>query len=179
MVKIGFRVPSLRKRVSARTSLKRYVRNNPGLRAPRGWGWLTNPRKAAYNRVYSRTTRGCLVLVLAACSALSLPLIGAATYGCSRPGQTCVDPQAHDRWLALNEKTRTLYQQGNYTEAVNLAKQSLSFAEVSFGPQHPDTIVSLNNLGGLYHALKDWANAEPTLLKALAANEKTARRGPS
>jgi len=63
MVRFGFRVPSLRKRISAGTSLKRYVRNNLGLKAPRGWGWLTNPRKAAYNRIYSRTTRGCLVVV--------------------------------------------------------------------------------------------------------------------
>jgi hypothetical protein len=64
MVKFGFRVPSLTKRISARTSLKRYVRNNLGLKAPRGWGWLTNPRKAAYNRVYNRTTRGCLVVLV-------------------------------------------------------------------------------------------------------------------
>jgi hypothetical protein len=64
MVKFGFRVPSLKKRLSARTSLKRAVRHRAGLKAPRGWGWLTNPRKAAYNRVYSRTTRGCLVMVL-------------------------------------------------------------------------------------------------------------------
>jgi len=63
MVRFGFRVPSLRKRISARTSLKRYVRNNLGLKAPRGWGWITNPRKAAYNRVYNRTTRGCLVVL--------------------------------------------------------------------------------------------------------------------
>ena len=63
MVRFGFRVPSLKKRISARTSLKRYVRNNLGLKAPRGWGWLTNPRKAAYNRVYNRTTRGCLVVL--------------------------------------------------------------------------------------------------------------------
>jgi hypothetical protein len=64
MVRFGFRVPSLRKRISARMSLKRYIRNSLGLKAPRGWGWLTNPRKAAYNRVYSRTTRGCLVVVV-------------------------------------------------------------------------------------------------------------------
>jgi hypothetical protein len=63
MVKFGFRVPSLTKRISARTSLKRYVQNNLGLKVPRGWGWLTNPKKAAYNRVYNRTTRGCLVLL--------------------------------------------------------------------------------------------------------------------
>jgi hypothetical protein len=65
MVRFGFRVPSLKKRLSARTSVKRYVRNSVGLKAPRGWGWITNPKKAAYNRVYSRTTRGCLVLVVA------------------------------------------------------------------------------------------------------------------
>ena len=64
MVRFGFRVPSLRKRISARTSLKRYVRNSLGLKAPRGWGWITNPRKAAYNRVYNRTTRGCFVGVV-------------------------------------------------------------------------------------------------------------------
>jgi hypothetical protein len=63
MVRFGFRVPSLKKRLSARTSLKRYVRHSLGLKAPRGWGWLTNPRKAAYNRVYNRTTRGCLVVL--------------------------------------------------------------------------------------------------------------------
>jgi hypothetical protein len=62
MVRIGFRIPSLKKRLSARTSLKRYVRHSLGLKVPRGWGWLTNPRKAAYNRVYTRTTRGCLVV---------------------------------------------------------------------------------------------------------------------
>jgi hypothetical protein len=64
MVRLGFRVPSLKKRISARTSLKRYVRNNLGLKAPRGWGWVTNPKKAAYNRVYNRTTRGYLVVLL-------------------------------------------------------------------------------------------------------------------
>jgi hypothetical protein len=63
VVRFGFRVPSLKKRLSARTSLKRAVRHRLGLKAPRGWGWITNPRKAAYNRIYSRTTRGCLVVV--------------------------------------------------------------------------------------------------------------------
>jgi len=71
MVRFGFRVPSLKKRLSARTSVKRHVRNSLGLKAPRGWGWITNPKKAAYNRVYSRTTRGCLVLVVAMMAALS------------------------------------------------------------------------------------------------------------
>lgn len=63
MVRFGFRVPSLKKRISARTSLKRAIRHRAGLKAPRGWGWITNPKRAAYNRVYSRTTRGCLVIL--------------------------------------------------------------------------------------------------------------------
>ena len=55
-MKFGIRTPSLKKRLSARTSWKRIVRHNLGLKAPRGWGWVTNPKKAAYNRVYNRTS---------------------------------------------------------------------------------------------------------------------------
>ncbi|MDK4627554.1 hypothetical protein QG055_10190, partial [Kingella kingae] len=29
---------------------------NMGLKAPRGYGWITNPKKAAYNRIYHRVT---------------------------------------------------------------------------------------------------------------------------
>jgi hypothetical protein len=83
-MKWGIRKPSLRKRIAARTSWKRYVRNSLGFKAPRGWGWLTNPRKAAYNRLYRRTTfglgdlfkvrrrspqAGCLVIVAAIATA--------------------------------------------------------------------------------------------------------------
>jgi hypothetical protein len=62
-MRFGFRRPSIRRRIAARTSWKRYVRHSLGLKAPRGWGWLTNPRRAAYNRVYSRTTKGCIFVV--------------------------------------------------------------------------------------------------------------------
>lgn len=55
-MKYGFRKPSLRKSLAARTSLKRVVRHSLGVKAPRGAGWLTNPQKAAYNRAYSRST---------------------------------------------------------------------------------------------------------------------------
>ena len=60
-MKFGFRKPSLKKRLAARTSLKRYVRHSLGLKAPRGLGWLTNPKRAAYNRIYNRTTVGCAI----------------------------------------------------------------------------------------------------------------------
>ena len=62
-MKFGFRIPSLRKRIAARTSWKRIVRHQLGIKAPRGWGWLTNPRRAAYNRIYNRTSTGCALLL--------------------------------------------------------------------------------------------------------------------
>jgi hypothetical protein len=55
-VKWGVRSPSIRKSFAARTSFKRVVRHSLGLKAPHGYGWLTNPNKAAYNRIYNRTT---------------------------------------------------------------------------------------------------------------------------
>ncbi len=77
-MKFGFRKPSLRKRIAARTSWKRAVRHRLGMKAPRGWGWLTNPRRAAYNRVYNRTTRGCAVMLLP--FVVGLCSIGAAVF---------------------------------------------------------------------------------------------------
>ncbi|WP_058830684.1 hypothetical protein [Paenibacillus polymyxa] len=55
-MKYGLRKPSLNKRIAARTSLKRQIVHRAGLKMPRGWGWLRNPRKAAYNKVYNRST---------------------------------------------------------------------------------------------------------------------------
>ncbi len=63
-MKFGFRIPSFTKRIAARTSMKRVVRHNLGLKAPRGFGWLTNPKKAAYNKVYNKTSTGCLVQLI-------------------------------------------------------------------------------------------------------------------
>ena len=64
-MRFGYRRASFNKRLAARTSWKRLVRHSLGFKAPRGWGWVTNPRRALYNRVYNRTTRGCLVVVAA------------------------------------------------------------------------------------------------------------------
>jgi hypothetical protein len=60
-MKFGFRIPNLNKRIAARTSMKRIFRHNLGFKAPRGWGWFTNPKRAMYNKVYNKTSRGCLL----------------------------------------------------------------------------------------------------------------------
>ena len=55
-MKLGVRTPSLKRRISARTSWKRAVRHRAGVKMPRGMGIVTNPKKAVYNKVYNKTT---------------------------------------------------------------------------------------------------------------------------
>lgn len=55
-MKFGLRTPSLKRRIAARTSWKRAVRHRMGLKAPRGMGFVANPKKAVYNRIYNRTS---------------------------------------------------------------------------------------------------------------------------
>lgn len=58
-MKFGMRKPSLKKSIAARTTgrakraLKRLL--IPGY-GKKGMGWLRNPKKALYNKMYRRTT---------------------------------------------------------------------------------------------------------------------------
>lgn len=58
-MKVGVRKPSLKKSISARTTgrAKRAVKRsiNP-LYGKKGMGWVNDPKKAAYNKVYNKTT---------------------------------------------------------------------------------------------------------------------------
>lgn len=55
-MKFGMRIPSLKKRISARTSVKRQVVHRAGLKMPRGYGWVRDPKKYMYNKVYNKTS---------------------------------------------------------------------------------------------------------------------------
>lgn len=81
-VRFGLRIPSLRKKVAARLSVKRYIRQNLGLKAPRGFGWITNPRRALYNRIYYRTTRGCGTRVILLGIGLGTSMLFLSRYFC-------------------------------------------------------------------------------------------------
>lgn len=58
-MKYGMRKPSVKKSISARTKGRatRAVKKAliPGY-GKKGMGWVTNPRKALYNKVYRKTT---------------------------------------------------------------------------------------------------------------------------
>ena len=59
IMKFGLRAPSLEKSIKARTTgrIKREVKSaiNP-LYGKKGMGWINNPKKAAYNKVYKKTS---------------------------------------------------------------------------------------------------------------------------
>ncbi len=55
-MKLGMRTPSLKKKLSSRTSGKRFIRHNVGIKAPKGTGIIKDPKKAIYNKVYNKTT---------------------------------------------------------------------------------------------------------------------------
>lgn len=58
-MKFGMRKPSLKKSIKARTTgkIKRSVKKAvvPGY-GKKGMGWIKNPKKAAYNKVYNKTS---------------------------------------------------------------------------------------------------------------------------
>lgn len=58
-MKFGMRKPSLKKSIKARTTgkAKRAIKKAviPGY-GKKGMGWINNPKKAAYNKVYNKTT---------------------------------------------------------------------------------------------------------------------------
>lgn len=59
-MKFGYRKPSIKKSFKARTTgrVKRQVKKAviPGY-GRKGMGWIKNPKRAAYNKVYRQTTR--------------------------------------------------------------------------------------------------------------------------
>ena len=60
-MKVGIRKPSLKKSVKARTTgrVKRAVKSSiDPTYGKKGMGWVKDPKKAAYNKVYNKTTVG-------------------------------------------------------------------------------------------------------------------------
>ena len=57
-LKIGMRKPSLKKRIRARTSLKRQIVHRAGLKMPRGYGWVRNPKST----FITKSTRGLALM---------------------------------------------------------------------------------------------------------------------
>ena len=57
-MKLGIRIPSVKKMIRTRTTGKivRMVKSVNPLYGKKGMGYINNPRKAVYNKVYNKTT---------------------------------------------------------------------------------------------------------------------------
>src|SRR5262249_53483106 len=72
----------------------------------------------------------------------------------------------------LNQQVVLLLSQGKYTEAATIAEKALPLAERAVGPEHPDTLESVDNLASLYQMQGRYDEAEPLFRRALSGYEK-------
>ncbi len=83
------------------------------------------------------------------------------------PGESDLEQAAR-----VNAEAIKLYEAGRYTEAEPLYERALAINEKELGPEHPDVVQSLKNLGSVYLAQDRYAEAEPLYQRVLAIQEK-------
>src|SRR4051812_26094407 len=84
-----------------------------------------------------------------------------------------------EQWQALNQRLVEAYQAGQINEAVPLAEQALELARQAFGPRHPDTLLSMNNLAFVLDRQGRSSKAEPLYREALEGSGSQEALGPS
>jgi tetratricopeptide (TPR) repeat protein len=85
-----------------------------------------------------------------------------------------------DRWNMTFSEARDLlsqagyyfYQRGQFWEAEPLWKSVLAMCERVLGPEHPDTLSTVNNLATLYTDQGKYEQAEPLFQRVLAGRER-------
>ena len=85
---------------------------------------------------------------------------------------SCSYAQEGEQTAISVETVVSLYQQGRFDEAIPVAEALLEQDERSLGPEHPDTLQSVNNLAALYQATGRYEAAEPLFRRALEAQER-------
>jgi tetratricopeptide (TPR) repeat protein len=105
---------------------------------------------------------------LCAIFAIALLAVAGLSAGAPTPAPHLSEPDK------LDQQVQELFKAGKYSEAIPPATQCLHLREQALGPEHPFTVLSLNNLAQLYVNMGDYAKAEPLLQRALKILEKAA-----
>src|SRR6266498_3505863 len=79
----------------------------------------------------------------------------------SAPGQETSDVRE------MVQKIEELRSAGKFREAIPIAEQVSKYCEKNYGPDHPETAISLNNLAEAYRESGDYAKAEPLYKRAI------------
>ncbi len=75
-------------------------------------------------------------------------------------------------WGRLSNRVEVLSGQGNYADAMKLAKDASRVAEKVFGPNDPRLAQSLSDLSELYRVQGNFAQAEPLQQRALTIRQR-------
>ena len=81
-------------------------------------------------------------------------------------------PQPQEIVDTLNRAVVGLLKKGDYRTCETVAEQTYQFAEQKLGLEHPNTLISINNLAALYRAQGRYGEAEPLRRRVLAGFEK-------
>lgn len=81
-----------------------------------------------------------------------------------------------ERIERLTGESMSLYRAGRYEEALAAAEEALILTEEAFGPEHPNTAKSLNNIAQIYAAMGCGEAAERLFLSSISINEKALGR---
>ncbi len=125
---------------------------------------MQRPRPGAVRR---RAGRATWVSILTLVS-----LLGAGpghAQGASSPAAAAA-PETE--WVEARARIDESMERGDTGEAAARAATALALAEAAFGPDHPNTLRSVNDLALLYSTLSRAAEAEPLFLRAIAGRER-------
>ncbi len=89
-----------------------------------------------------------------------------------QPKQAVAQEDFHAVWVKMTDDAITLYQQRRHAEAIALAREALALAKEKFGPEHPDTAESMDNLATYLTAEGQYKEAEELYRRALEIIEK-------
>jgi len=81
-------------------------------------------------------------------------------------------PAQEQTWDELMTQVNTLYQQNNFVQAIETAKNAVKLAEKEFGPDKNEVALTLNTLAYLYFKQGKNAEAENLCKKSLGIVEK-------
>jgi CHAT domain-containing protein len=90
--------------------------------------------------------------------------------GCASHYQS--DPLATPEARKLNLPAEQAFKGGKFADAIRTATDVLRDREKTLGPDHPDVVISLDYLAGLYRSEADYVDAEPLDKRVLAIREK-------
>ena len=102
----------------------------------------------------------------------ALPELPAPLNVLTRTETTAVERQQMAKADAADARFMTLYGQRRFVEAASIGEEVLQIRKAALGDEHPDTAISLNNLGMLYMAMNEYAKAEPLIRLSLESRQR-------